>query len=105
MKKKLKEMLSLNSLPCSEASAWAEQTKYSDPIDLVISAKSEWREWVAKETNGIDTLQTLSADQHWSVRRAVANNANTPIETLQTLSADQDWGVRYAVANNKNFTQ
>ena len=105
MKKKLKEMLSLNSLPCSEASAWAEQTKYSDPIDLVISAKSEWREWVAKETNGIDTLQALAADQDSDVRYAVAGNAATPIGTLQALAVDQSWGVRYAVANNKNFTQ
>ena len=76
MQKKLKEMLSLDSLPCIESCKWAEQTKYSDAIDLVISAKTEWREWVAKKTSDIDILQTLPADQDSDVRCAVANNKN-----------------------------
>ena len=102
MKKILKELLSLDAFPCDEACRWAKSGKFDDKFDMVVSAKDEWRSWVGTHTADRDILKTLAADQDSDVRKAVAQNANTPVDTLQTLAADQQWDVRKAVAQNAN---
>ena len=83
MKKILKELLSLDAFPCDEACRWAKSGKFDDKFDMVVSAKDEWRSWVAwvgTHTADRDILKTLAADQDSDVRYAVAQNANTPVE-------------------------
>ena len=52
-----------------------------------------------------ETLERLSYDESWRVRRGVADNPNTPIETLDRLSYDEAPGVRELVAHNRNTPQ
>ena len=102
MKKIIRDLLSLDQLPCSEAAEWVSQNVFSDKIDIVVSANENWREWTAIHTRDQEILSVLATDQDWAVRSAVASNANTPAETLLTLATDQDSDVRSAVASNAN---
>ena len=103
MKKIIRDLLSLDQLPCTEASEWVSQNTFSDKIDIVVSANENWRQWTAIHTHDQEILSVLATDQHWAVRSAVASNANTPAETLLTLATDQHWAVRSAAINNKNY--
>jgi hypothetical protein len=49
-----------------------------------------------------ETLDRLSYDKDYWVRRAAALNPNTSPETLDRLSYDEYSGVRYWVAHNRN---
>jgi len=103
MKKIIRDLLSLDCLPCSEAAEWAGSQKFEDKADMVISAIENWRQWVAIHTADQEILSVLASDQHWAVRSSVAQNANTPVDTLTAMASDKDSDVRRSAINNKNY--
>ncbi|AKN59993.1 hypothetical protein WB44_01345 [Synechococcus sp. WH 8020] len=56
---------------------------------------------IRDENIGADSLAILSGSNYSKVRRAVANNPNTPVEVLQVLSRDEDDDVKNAVEFRK----
>lgn len=49
-----------------------------------------------------ETLDKLSREKNWRIRKAVASNQNTPIHTLEYLATDKSFNVRWALISNNN---
>ena len=57
---------------------------------------------IAEETSLKEALSVLAEDKNFIVRRAVAENYNTPAEILAKLAEDEFPDIRIAVAENAN---
>ncbi len=90
-----------HSEPCSSGwNAFSAALKEYGLEAAVKSAPVSDREWGARNTNREDLLILLATDDHWDVRSAVAQNAQTPAAVLTVLATDDHWDVRSAVAKN-----
>lgn len=67
-----------------------------EPQDVSVSFRME----LAKISRNPKTLDELSKDEYWGVRKNVARNFRTTSETLARLARDVNWEVRYEVARN-----
>ena len=83
-----------------------ESTKFiSAFISYIKVADVPVRRAIAEEPNTpVEVLEFLSKDEEPSVRLSVAKNPNTPVESLELLATDESGRVRKNVAENPNIS-
>lgn len=57
---------------------------------------------ILRELDLIKELETLSKDEDWRIREAVARNPNTPVKIFKKLARDKDACVRRGIIENPN---